>query len=82
MKAWHLLQHIKAHSGLPFSTEHPCTETSNSELKRWFEKSAIIIDGVAVQKDAEIRMPVKELIFFPNGRRRVTMGNFFECECC
>ena len=82
MKAWKLLQAIKAKGALPLSTEMPCEETSNAELKRWFTKAAILIDGEIALADDEIALPIGEVIFFPKGHRRTTMGPFIPCTCC
>lgn len=58
---------------LPMSTERPCTQASKSELRRWLRNHAVVINGKKPGEHDEIEFPIKELVFFPNGKRKCTM---------
>ena len=58
---------------LPMSVEKPCTEVSNSELRRWMRDSSVLCNGVPLRQDAEIApASVTSLIFFPKSQRKRT----------
>jgi len=80
MTAYQFCQVLKRKSALPSSTEKSPEPTSNSELRRWFEKSSILINGVVAKIDDQIVFPVHEVVFHPKGKRRTTMGGFDWCE--
>lgn len=46
---------------------------SNSDIRRWFDRKAVIINGVKPDWRDEITLPVHELVFFPKGKRKTTM---------
>ena len=46
---------------------------SKGERKRLLENKAVIINGVRPGPKDEISFPIRELIFFPNGKRKCTM---------
>ncbi len=71
--AFEYLKFIKEHGHLPMSTEKPCTEASNAEIKRWLKSSSVIINGKKPNVNDEIEFPITELVFFPKGRRRTTI---------
>lgn len=58
---------------LPMSTERPCTEASNAEIKRWLKSSSVIINGKKPNVNDEIEFPITELVYFPKGKRRTTV---------
>ena len=58
---------------LPKSVERGIKPPSNGDLKRWLNMGAIVINGVRPKQWDEISLPIKELIFFPSGRRRTTI---------
>lgn len=58
---------------IPMSTERPCTETSNSELRRWLEKGSVIINGTKPKPQDIVSYPITELVFFPKSPRRTTV---------
>ena len=45
---------------------------SNSELVRWLNQGAIVINHRTRARD-KVMFPIKELIFFPHGKRRTTL---------
>ena len=53
---------------LPMSIETPCIAASNSEVRRWLEQSAVIINGVKPKPKDIITFPVTSLIFFPKSK--------------
>ncbi len=46
---------------------------SNSELVRWLNDGAVVINGIKPKPNDFIEYPIKELVFFPNGKRRTTL---------
>jgi len=46
---------------------------ANAEIKRWLLNRAVIINGTRPAPHDEITFPIKELIFFPGGKRITTM---------
>ena len=57
---------------LPMSTERPCTVPSNSEVRRWLDKGAVILNGTTPKPNDAITFPITDLVFFPHARRRTT----------
>ncbi len=55
------------------SIEIPCTEATNTEIKRWLKNGAVIINGKKPNVNDEIKIPITELVFFPKGKRKTTM---------
>ena len=58
---------------LPVNVERGIKPASNGDLWRWLNMGAIIINGKTPKPLDEISLPIKELIFFPNGKRRTTL---------
>jgi hypothetical protein len=54
---------------LPMSKEKPCTEASNSEIRRWCRDKSVIINGKQVVADEELDWPVESLVFFPKSNK-------------
>lgn len=65
-----------------WSTEHPpqrdpktglmkshCTKASKSEIRRWLENKAVLINEVPARPEDEFSLPIKSLILFPKGHR-------------
>lgn len=69
MTAWEYIQRIKYAHAIPHSTEIPCTLPTNAEIKRWFEKKSIVINGIRANKDDIIVLPVTQLVFFPKSEK-------------
>jgi 23S rRNA-/tRNA-specific pseudouridylate synthase len=55
-----------------WSTESPKKRASNSEIRRWFEKGSIIINGERAKMDDEIT-EIKSCVIHPKGKRRCTI---------
>ena len=51
---------------------------SNSELVRWLNEGAVVINGSSPKATEAIQFPITELVFFPKGKRKTTMVK----ECC
>jgi len=47
---------------------------TNAEMKRLLKQKAVLINRKPVQMHDSIGLPVYELVFFPKGKRRTTMG--------
>jgi len=58
---------------LPKSVERGIKPPSNGDLKRWLNMGAVIINNVHPKLMDKISFPIKELIFFPFGKRRTTI---------
>jgi len=46
---------------------------SNSELKRWLINGSVIINGVKPKPSDNVAYPIKEFVFFPDSKHRVTL---------
>lgn len=61
---------------LPRSREgRKCENPSNSELRRWLNKSSVIINASKPKPNDKITFPITELIFFPKGNRVTMLGD-------
>lgn len=70
VKCWQFL--IELNSVCHFmSTERPGQRASSSELKRWCQNNAVILNGRAVNWDHEIEFPVTSLVLFPKRPRTI-----------
>jgi hypothetical protein len=54
------------------SIEKPCTVPSNSEIRRWLNQSAVLVNGVTPKAEDKIVFPITQLIFFPKSAKRKT----------
>lgn len=50
-----------------------CKVASNSEIRRWCNDNAVLINAEPVAWDEPIDFPVFSIVFFPNGKRRTTI---------
>lgn len=66
------LDFLRSIKWLPMSTER-CERPSNSEIKRWLRKKAVIINNQRPLPEDTVNFPITELVFFPNGKRKCTM---------
>ena len=71
--AINLLIKLKEFSALPMNTEKPFTKPTKAEVKRWLKKSSVIINDQKPKPQDRIGLPVKQLFFFPKGKRKCTM---------
>lgn len=55
------------------SIERPGTKASNSEMRRWLTQKAVEISGQRPGPDDEIVFPLKSLVLFPKGNKRITL---------
>lgn len=59
---------------VPFSTEKPCTRATNSEIRRWLDGGAVVINGERTKSwRDEMQFPCTQLVFFPKAKRRTTI---------
>lgn len=54
------------------STEGKQMFASKSEMRRWFERNSVHVDGKAVKMDAEIT-ELSAIVLHPKGKRRTTL---------
>lgn len=73
MNAYEWVLRLNQAVGGFFSTESPKKRASNSEIRRWFEKGSVVINGKAVKKDDEMTEPIHSCVFHPKGKRRCTI---------
>ena len=68
MNAWKFL--IELHSVCHFQTKEKTKvgRASNSELKRWLQNKAVIVNGEPLLPDEEMDFPIFSLILFPNNK--------------
>ena len=64
---------LKIFNAIPYSTERPCRRPTRSELKRWCQKGAVVVNGERLGHQDVVPFPVASLVFFPRGRRRTTV---------
>jgi hypothetical protein len=67
---------ISMRSTLPMSKEAGKEPkiASNSEIRRWLRDSAVVLNGIKVKADDNVRFPITSLIFFPKSKEsRCTM---------
>ena len=70
-------EYLKSLKYLPGSTENKhYGRPSNSEIRRWLLNGSVIIDGDKPKPDDIVYLPIWELIFFPNSKRKTTMIEF------
>ena len=71
--AYLFLLEIRDKISLPLSIEGKhLGQPSNGEVKRWLENKAVKINGKFPLPNDNIYHPIKELVFFPNGKRKTT----------
>tara|TARA_B100000700_G_scaffold331341_1_gene463284 strand:+ start:154 stop:369 length:216 start_codon:yes stop_codon:yes gene_type:complete len=70
MKAWQFL--INLNISCQFHSKERKGKATNSELKRWLQNKAIIINGERPNFNDEISFPIRELILFPK-KNRITI---------
>ena len=69
------ITYLKFLPHLPNSVEHgKIGRPSNSELGRWLASKSVVINGETPDKFDEVVFPIRELVFFPKGVRKTTMG--------
>jgi len=54
-----------------WSTEGRPRFASKSEVRRWFEKKSVIVNGESVSMDSEVAS-IESLVLFPKGNRKIT----------
>jgi hypothetical protein len=57
---------------VPMSVEKPCTETSNSELRRWIKDGSVTLNGERWDANDELPPLIYSLVFFPKSHKRRT----------
>lgn len=73
-KEMNVLQYlISLKPAIPMSVEKPCTQMSNSELRRHIQQGGVLINHEKWDANEMLDVPVFSLIFFPNGKRRTTL---------
>ena len=46
---------------------------TNSEIRRWFDRKAVVINGDTPGWRDPVTFPITDLVFFPNGKRKTTL---------
>ena len=73
MNALEFLLDLKKEWGVPMSVDSETPKkASNSEVRRWLQNKAVLMNGVRPSLNDEVEFPVTELVFFPKGKRRTT----------
>lgn len=72
MTAWEYM--IDLHKSCFFMSKERPGRATNSELKRWCQNKAVLINGKRVNYDDEITFPINQLVLFPNSsKKRITI---------
>jgi len=71
MIAWQFLREL--HSACSFQTKEgrKVGKASSSELKRWIQNKALLINGESVEWNEELDFPIFSVVLFP--KHRVTL---------
>lgn len=74
---------LKPHLPMTMNGNKP-EEPSNSEIRRWLQQNAVIINGKKPQPGDDIEFPIYSLIFFPKSQKsRCTMQlDYGVCTYC
>lgn len=70
------LKHINLYGTIPLyfsKSNRDEMKNSNSELYSMLKDRAVLINGIYPLPSDEIETPIKQLMFFPNGKRKATM---------
>lgn len=68
---WDYCIQLKDHCHI-HTKESKCGNASNSEVRRWIEQGAVIINGKR-WKPLDVVPPVHSVVLFPNGKNRTTI---------
>lgn len=72
MNTW--LQHLmKIHDMVQFWSTERNEVATNSELRRWFQRGSVLVDGRPVRADEEVIFPIPSLVLHPKGKRKITL---------
>lgn len=63
---------IKYLGVIPTSNENAPNPPSNSELRRWLDQKAVIINGKTPSSKEMVQWPITQLVFFPKSEKRRT----------
>lgn len=55
------------------TNERGYTKATNSELRRWLQMGAVVINGVRPKPFDVIEFPVTSMVLFPKGARKCTL---------
>ena len=75
MTAFDWLWELNMVCGGFFSTEKPKQKASNSELRRWFEKSSVLINGQRM-KSTDLVEKVETIVLFPKSEKQKRTYDF------
>lgn len=78
MKAAEFLIWMRDHKRVPGSRERHGEMPSNSEIHRWVRNGSVSVDGMTLEAQGVVEFPVREIVFFPKSKSRVTMPGFGE----
>lgn len=67
MTAWEYLREL--HTVCHFMSRERTGKASSSELKRWLQSQAVLLNGRRIKWDEEVDFPVEQLILFPKKNR-------------
>jgi hypothetical protein len=71
--AWQLMLAInKLTTGILWSQEGRPQKASNSEMRRWFDRKSVHINGKAANPNDEIQQ-LESFVLFPNSRSKITL---------
>jgi hypothetical protein len=63
---------ISLRPAVPMSQERPCTQASNSEIRRWIKDGSIQINRDMWTPSEDVPPVIYSVVFFPKSRKRCT----------
>ena len=69
MNAWQFLMSLNTVCFFQTKEGKKVGKVSNSELKRWIQNKAFVINGESVEWDEPINFPLFSVILFPKNQR-------------
>jgi hypothetical protein len=72
---WQFMMRLsQLHRGFCSKEGNKVSRASNSELKRWVQNNALLINGEFVKWDEPIDFPICSIVLFPkNDKQRITI---------
>lgn len=73
MTAWHWLTEL--HQVCRFQTREgkKTGKASTSELKRWLQNGAVVVNGEKLIWNEEMNFPINSVVLFPTSKNKVTL---------
>ena len=67
MNGWSYL--LSLNEFCSFQSRERTGKASNSEIRRWIQNGAVLVNGERLLVEEEIDFPIHSVVLFPSGRR-------------